>query len=349
MPEINTRFDSVRIYLTGAGSDGGAQTDPDDSLGNYRSSTMVAGLTAQRSSSISNVTIDFAHWSNGEGTGQLRAVDANNLAWTPPGGTEGDAVTIANGETKILEGGDDPAQYIVVSRTSATALSGTESDVLTEAFNNAIGFDNVADAERSAGDTEYRCVCFRNGSASGITGLKVWVRGDLGTQLVSGTAQLGGSGSGTITVATGNFSDWPASGWCRIETSGGTLREIVYYTSRTSTSLTVPAAGRGQMGTSATAGAATDLIYAMSGIQIGAEAPSGSSSTGNATDNTGSGEGTAPGAVSFTKPIDEANGLSLGDLDAGEIYFLWIKRVIPAGATSAAEVLNGFYYTMNAA
>jgi len=41
MPAEKTRCDSLALYFTGASSDGGAQTDPDVSLGNYRSSTRL--------------------------------------------------------------------------------------------------------------------------------------------------------------------------------------------------------------------------------------------------------------------------------------------------------------------
>ena len=81
------------------------------------------------------------------------------------------------------------------------------------------------------------------------------------------------SGSGTITTATASgFADWPSQGWARIKTSGGTLREIVYYTSRTATSLTVPSAGRARLGSSAAAGSATDTVDAVPGLRIGLEA-----------------------------------------------------------------------------
>src|SRR5688572_24900429 len=122
MPDAMTRADALRLYLSGAASDGGAQADPNAALGNYRSSTEVEVLAATITSPIANVTVDYVAGANGTGSGSLAATGADTLAWTPPGGTQGTAVTILNGETKILEGGSSAAnKFIRVTRTSATA------------------------------------------------------------------------------------------------------------------------------------------------------------------------------------------------------------------------------------
>src|SRR4051812_37429689 len=106
MPDQKTRADSLRLYLTGAASNGGAQTDHNAAFGNYRSATEVAVLGATVTSPISNITINYVAGANSTGTGSLTATGSDTLAWTPPGGTQGSAVTILNGETKIVEGGD---------------------------------------------------------------------------------------------------------------------------------------------------------------------------------------------------------------------------------------------------
>jgi hypothetical protein len=342
--------DSVRAYLTGASSDGGAQTDPDASLGNYRSSTLCEFLDSEITNAISNVTVDFISGANGEGAGTLTATGNDSLAWTPPGGSQGDAVTIANGETKILEGGSSsPEKYIRVSRTSADNLTGTATVTLSDVFNDVVGFDNVSSDESSAGDVEYRCLCLKNDASSEIKNLTVWL-GTLGTQRVSASTQLGASGAGTIAISSGNFSDWPDSGFCRIQESDGTLREIVYYSSRTSTELTIPTAGRGLLGTSAGAGASDDTVDAVPGIRIAKEAPSAQSS-GYFTDKTSAGEGSQPAGLSWATAItsSDANVIDIGDLSAGNIYGLWIERTVVAGAIAEADVLNLINWSFDAA
>lgn len=84
-----------------------------------------------------------------------------------------------------------------------------------------------------------------------------------GTEQTTDDAQLGDSGSGTITT-TGDFDDaggpWPSVGYAQVLTASGGVRETIYYSSRTSTSLTVDANGRGQIGTSADAGESDDTV-----------------------------------------------------------------------------------------
>lgn len=342
MPDEKTRADSLRLYFTGAGSDGGSQTDPDASLGDYRSSTLCTFLDADITNPISNVTVNHVGGANGEGTGYIEALTVNTLAWTPPGGTQGDAVTIANGETKILEGSGAPEKFVRVSRTSATDLSGTATLDLTYTYNDITGFDDVSAAEASAGDVEYRGLMIKNDAANTIKNVTAYIK-TLGTNQVSGSAQLGASGTGTITVSVGNFNDWPDSGFCRIENSGGTLREIVYYSSRTSTSLTVPSGGRGLLGTSAGAGASTDIIKAVPGIRIAKEAPSSDAI------QTIANESTAPTGVTWSTGVSVAGGVAIGDMATLALYGLWVERTVIAGATSQAEVLQNIAFAFDAA
>jgi hypothetical protein len=331
MADEKTRADSLRMYLTGATSDGGAQTDPDASLGNYRSSTLETFFDVDITNPISNVTVDHVSGAHAEGSGSLTTKTVDSLAWTPPGGSEGPEVTILNGETKVLEGSGVPGQFIRVTRTSATALSGTATLDLTYTFNNVVGYDDVSAAEASAGDTEYRAVMIKNESAAGIESVKAYLQ-TLGTNQVSGAAQLPASGAGTIGLSSGNFNDWPTSGFTRIETSGGTLREIAYYTSRTSTVLTVPAAGRGLLGTSAQAGTATDVIMAVPGCRIAKEAPVSDAI------QTIANESTSPTGRTWSTAVSSATGVDIGNMATTALYGIWFERVVPVGATSLASV-----------
>jgi hypothetical protein len=338
MPDQNTRADSLGVYGTGAGADGGTQADPNLSLGGYRSSREVAVLGATLTSPIANVTLNYVSGANGTGSGTLGATGTDTLAWTPPGGTQGPAVTVLNGETKILEGGGAGGanKYVRVTRTSAAALSGTATVDLSEVYNNDFGLDNVSSAEASAGDSEYRCVCLKNRSSVTIAGVKAYL-GLLGTTRVSDGGQLGVSGAGTITT-TGSFADWPSSGFCQVKTNLGAIREVVYYTSRTNTQLTVPAAGRGRLATAAAAGASTDSLEAIPGMRLGKEAPTGSSTTGNA--QTVANENTAPAGITWNTGTSGAAGVNIGDMAAGAIYYLWMHREVPAGAVAAPSVLR---------
>jgi hypothetical protein len=345
MPDQTTHADSLRFFHSGAEADDDGQTDPNACLGNYRSSTEIEPLDATITSPISNVTVEFIAGANGTGSGTLTASGADELRWTPPGGTIGAAVTITNGQTKILEGGGgETNKFIRVTRTSATALTGTATLTIVEVFNNAVGFDNVSSAEAAAGDNEYRALFIQNRSAVPVSNLKVYI-GTLGTQRTTNSAQLGASGSGTIGT-TGSFADWPDSGFAHVKTSGGTTREIVYYSSRTSTVLTVPAAGRGLLGTSAGAGAATDTVDAVPGIRIAAEAPDAPT---DGKIQIIANEGTAPTAVSWNTGTTAAGGVSIGTLDADEIYGLWIHRHVVVGEVATPSLLNLINFSFDAA
>ena len=173
----------------------------------------------------------------------------------------------------------------------------------------------------------------RNENASQINSVR-FALNILGTPRVSAAGQLGASGAGTISISAGDFTDWPASGWCRIETAADAEREIVYYSSRTTTALTVPAAGRGLLGTSAAAGAADDNIYPVPGIRLAKEAPSADAI------QTIASETTAPTGVTWNSAIRLSDGLQIGNLASLAKYGLWVHRQIPAGAAAIASMLN---------
>jgi hypothetical protein len=321
------------MFLTGASTAGGAQTDPNAALGNHRSSTEAVSMGISVSSPIANITVDFASGGNALGAGSLECTGVSTLKWKDLGGTFGAVVTILNGETRVLEADSDPGAYIRITRTSATDLvPGTATVTLSELVNNLYGLDNVSSAEASAGDNEYRAFMVQNVSVNTVSALKIWVA-QLGTQQVSDGGQLGASGAGSITT-TGSFDTWPASGWCRIQQSGGSLREIVYYSSRTSTVLTVPSGGRARLGTSAAAGAATDDVFAVPGIRIAKDTEGVVAATEAI--QTIANENTAPSTVTWDTDITSATGLDVGTMTTTQQIGIWIHREIPAGAVSLA-------------
>lgn len=336
MPDEKTHADSLRLHLSGAASDGGAQADPDASLGNYRSSTEVTHLGHSITNPIANVTIDYVSGKNALGPGTLHAPTADTLTWKAHGGSTGTAVTIANGETKIVEDGTDTNAYLRVSRTSADGLTGTATVTIVDQLNNQIGFDNITSAEAVASDDEYRVLFFKVDASSSVKLLKVWIGQD-GTATTSSVGQLGASGAGTIQGAADCFSDWPDTGGCRIETSGDVIREIVYYNLKTSDTLTVPAAGRELLGTTAAAGANDDNLYNVPLIRIAKEAPSAQPS---GYIQTIADEDTAPAAVSWVSGVTAATGVDIGTLATGYIQGLWIHRETPAGQVAEAGILH---------
>jgi len=343
MAEIYFGPDAIRWYLTGAGSDGGAQTNPLAALGNYRSSTMATFLNAT-GTAPTNITIDFVGGANGEGSGSLETGtggDSQKIRWTAPGGTAGDYVAISSGQTKVLKDGGSSNKYVVVSASGVLTDSQSTPITLETAYNNLIGGKNVTSAEATAGEDFYLASMLKCHCPTDVLGVKLYLA-TLGTQAISDSAQLPSSGAGTITT-TGSLSDWPTSGWARITDNGGSLREIVYYTTRTATSLTVPSAGRARFGTSAAAGVSTDTIDAVPGISIAEETP-----TADAIQTIGD-IYTAPTGLTWNTGISSATGISLGDLSENDLYGLWIWSEYPAGTTPVASQLKHIRAVFDAA
>lgn len=343
MSEQQTRADSIRFYLTGATSDGGTQIDPLAALGGYASSTEVNSLVPTIASPITGLSVIFAAGANGIGNGTITAVDANTVAWTAPGGTQGPAVSISSGQTKLLEDGTDSSKYIRVSRSSATAMSGAATVSLAYALNNSLIGTDVTTAEQSTGRVEYFALMLKNVSASQVNNLYIMLSA-LGTQRVSGSAQLGASGAGSIAVSTGDFSDWPDTGFVRIVDSGGNLREIAYYSSRTSSTLTVPSYGRGLLGTTAAAGLSTDLIYPVSGLRIASETPSPNPGPIQTIAN----KTTSPTGRTWKTGVTTANGISAGNIASGAELGLWIEETVVPGQSSSVRDLSAIVITMDA-
>lgn len=344
MPNQFQHADALREYLTGAASDGGSQGSPSASLGHFRSSAEAVSLGISIANAISGVTVLFASGGNAVGQGTLTAVDSTHLKWQPYGDPLAGVTEVwAGTQTKIVEALNNPSAYLRITAI-APFTAGASQITLSTLYNNAFGFDNVVASDATAGLSQYRATIVRNESGNTVSGFKRWIA-QLGTVQVSNGGGLGASGSGTITT-TGTFADWPASGWCQVRSSGGTLKEVVYYTSRTTTALTVPNAGRALLGTTATAGSNTDSVYAVPGVAIALE-PGGTQAFGSSIQTTAS-QTTAPTGVTWNLGLDATTGLSIGNMNANTQIGIWIWRQIPAGAVATPSELIEFADTFAA-
>jgi hypothetical protein len=338
MSDLRTRADSLREYLTGAGIDAGAQTDTNLSLGGFRSETEARSLGIVLTNALFGITVDYASGSNGWGNGVLTAVSADYVSWQTPGGSVGPSLFLpAPNSTGLAESGGDPASYLRITRITTDPIQGGPCTVnLNPIFDNVFGFKDVASADASTGISEYRCTMIRNEAAGDVLNLARWIA-TLASSPVSDVLQLGVSGSGSIQTSA-SFADWPDAGWCRIETSGGVLREIVYYTSRTGTVLTVPATGRARLGTVAAAGAITDSLYAVPGIALAID-PTGVQFFGTGVQSIPNAT-TAPAGVSWNTGIRKTTGLLIGSLPTSHQVGIWMWREMPAGAVSTPSALD---------
>jgi len=167
------RIDALGLYLSGASSNGGAQTDPSAALGNFRSSTEVSAISGIVTNPIPPLVFEKYSDANGTGEATLRGA-GDTVYYTPPGGTEGAGVAIASGERCIVYGADT-TKWVRVYRESAVGIVGTVTLALVRGMNGLLGMDNVTSAERAAGAIHYRAGMLYAHGAFGVLDLAIWL------------------------------------------------------------------------------------------------------------------------------------------------------------------------------
>ncbi len=196
MADQNTGADALGQYLTGAGSDGASQPDPDASLGNYRAAERLDPLGVLMAQGPPGLRIERVSGYNGVGAASLVAAGADAVAWRPPDDTEGEAIAIADGETRQVAGADEPywanmsvARWaeLTVAEWAAMGIGGSGLDgfaIVTRRSTEPLAGEFVAHLDRVVGNVvggsrqtasgeAYRCVCLKNTTGDGKT-LGLW-------------------------------------------------------------------------------------------------------------------------------------------------------------------------------
>lgn len=371
MATPSTGTDSIGAYASSSVLvQASAYTNPDH-LGGYRLPFALDSFLCAIENPIQQVIVEYVSGNHTEGTGYLRSVASYDdlpatypsftLYYQAPGDTEGtgvyiDGVLNYDAFTKygrdpvyVLMSGDglrwlrvrvcnDP-KILQLASTSGTdypegSLEGYATLTIRRVYSNGLAMPDYSGAGGPGADVNnYSAIMLYNQSEARVQNVIAYV-GNFG-DVVSDAAQLGATGAGTVETSETIPSDVPATGWARIVTSGGTLREIVYYEERDDNVLTVPATGRARLGTSAAAGAADDVVYFVPGIRIWSEAPDADGMIQTIVDNT-----TAPAGASWSTAITQATGMSLGAMDPATNYGLWIHREIPEGAVVDANHIS---------
>jgi len=134
------------------------------------------------SSPIPGVRIDYVTGACGEGEATLEASAADDtLTFTAPGDTEGTAVEIAEGESKVIPSGT-ASKAIRVYREADLRFSGIATLSLVHSMNGLLGMADLTSAQRSAGRTTYRAYGLTVPSNADVTGLKLWLPPVAGAQ-----------------------------------------------------------------------------------------------------------------------------------------------------------------------
>lgn len=328
MTAINTKADSLRRLLTGATSDGGAQTDPNLSLGGYRSNTRDAGLVIVHPNDIASLTIDYMSESCLAGIHTLTIDSSEVITFTPSGGVAGDGVTLTSGETAMIES-SDPNKYVIITRNDAvTLIADSYGEGVLTATNTLVAMGDVHTSEGIVGSSTFRAMALHNPTTSAINDVMVSTAIPSTTGTLTGTA-LGVSGAGHLAVHTvmesNPLNGWPSSGFVLITASDLSATEVVYYKSKTNVypniQLEIDATCRGLLGSTPMESFSGDTISLVQGLRLGLEASYPAQVIAN--------QHTAPESV-----VMSYNDLTVGTIGAGETKVLWIERVIAPNSVS---------------
>ena len=153
--------DALRVYLTGAVSDGGDQADPDASLGGFRASTEARSFGVV--GAVQGLTVLRVGEGAVAGVANLEVDASGNAAWRGQGETARGALTTLpiNADVVLPTGGAQPASFVRVRRT-AVLTPGARALHLVDLYNGVVGLGNVANAARAAGDVRHRALMLRN-------------------------------------------------------------------------------------------------------------------------------------------------------------------------------------------
>lgn len=317
---INIAYLELRL------SGGTGNTDPNASLGGDVSTERIQSQTATGISNVTGVAIDYAG-GNATGNGTLTWTEpANTLTWTPPSGTIGTAVAIdiaANAKYTIKGGGSNPG-YINVSTTFGSLPTTTQSDTIACANVANELFDDVSKAESYTGDSEYRCWYYKNTHpADPFLDVIVFIP----TGTTPGTLSFGKDPAGV-----GNGVTRTISSLTRVSTTATAISVAHGYT--TGQTVTISGATQTDYNIAAviTVDDADTFHYTVANSPVTPATGAPVAKRGVAV--TIANEGVAPAGVTFGTGNSEVTGISLGQLNAGEVAAVWEKRLIAVKNTT---------------
>lgn len=322
--------ESIRFFYSGAAADGGTQTDPNASLGAFRSSTRApetAFTQPRRGAGIRLIWVDPQNLEPAapRRTWFGRVLSGRTFAqWSPDAADPGAFTFIGADGEYALPGAVTPSRWAEASATYSLLQSAQSvQDVIEVGIPYHRLFSAVSAAQAAAGVTRYRALFVKNVGAGLLTNVAFGV---MTGWLAASNLSSGYAAAGAVTVKSAR--DLDAAGWPEM---GGVWNvvsdEVLYYSSRTRYELIVPAAGRSFLGSAAAAGNPGDEIRWRPMYRVGDEAPGGGGSIQSIAD-----EFTAPIGVTFERAWDDAMVSNLGDLAAGAMRGYWLREDVPAGA-----------------
>jgi hypothetical protein len=151
----------LRFFRTTDTREDEPQPNVANSLGGFKSGTAVQVFNPIRHTPMPGITIDNIGLEDGPGTFVIAAPTEGSLQFGREGEDLGTEVTIANGATVTLTA-DNDHEFIIVTRTSANPLGGTESLSIRDNYNNAVAGTDFIDSEVVGGGDKYKAIFVEN-------------------------------------------------------------------------------------------------------------------------------------------------------------------------------------------
>lgn len=292
--------DSIRFYGTSGDVVRGVAT----MLGGYRSATQLQEVGILTRGDIVNLAVVGASGAN-SGTGMISCVGGIYTFWSDStnSATAGAGVTIANGETKILESAD-AEKWVTVTRMDNNDSTGALYIDFGPLVHSALPVLVADDVSYPNGYPNFACVCLRNESLNPCTAVAL-LNDTIASEAVTGYS--------TDVISGASFDDFPQSGFIRVITSGGALRAAFYYSHRTSTALYIQGQPGQHFGASGTPQAG-DTVQLYGGFAMALDTAS-SNRVQDVADAM-----TSPSGLTWSCL---AAGVNIGTIAAGGEAFVW--------------------------
>ena len=306
----------LKIFLTGANEDGGVQSDPDLSLGGFRSSNVLNDLDASDLVSLTGVTINSIADANESGIGKFRYyANARRLSWASVGELEGTRYDISSGGVFLLSSRTLEKEISITVEANDLPVYDVSEEIIIS-YSPVQLFDDVNDAQRVAGDISYRAVALYNDTASDdIANINIYMdTNNISATYISSDGDITESEDIVISTALTIDSDVPYIGLLKIDD------ELMSYNSRESNSFNINK--RGIFDTTPVTHIKNTKIQYMYPYQLGLE---------DAADTLTMivSEHAVPSGIDFYNPYKSRTGLKIDTLSPNSYYGLWIKRQVP--------------------
>lgn len=282
-----------------------------------RSTTEVPGLTVTAGpTDVTGVTIDYAGYANGEGSGTLAYTSSTtSVTWTGPSDSAGPAVDVSTSGTYYLYS-DDDSMFLEITVVAASLPAGDESDTITLARPEKILLPDASGAETAAGTVRYYDVWSRAGD--GLSNVDMYIARPAGSATTT-TTDCAIDADDTVTVTSA--ASWDSSGFIY----NSTKTDLRYYYGLSGNTMSVKDPDGGIRGFTAAAWDIGDTVEPYPTVDTAVDDDDGTSELADLT---------------YTNPTSSSKTTVAATLSSGSAKKLALRETIVAGTKARADVLS---------